>query len=256
MVVADVYDVLCDRIGASNRPRIHAAMEATTVEDWPFSFVNPNLVGIAGLALPAPGFYNQFLEDQCTYMQRTDGTLPPIDTNGLPFACGCTRTCAVPVHNQFVMTSCLCNNNDCSIQCASLQKSKLTTLLTKELINIRGRTGPGIFISDPDYLDFGFQFLTFEVNVSVQHGRLLLNEAFLSQKDVFDVRVKVVNYEPMSAPQEMQTSGLYHKAPPGDTNCAHCIPGWHWINQVMQCCDLEEGARCRTCKLWGTGDMR
>jgi hypothetical protein len=93
--------------------------------------------------------------------------------------------------------------------------------------------------------------LPIEVNVSVRHGRLLLNEAFLTQKDVFDVRIKVRNYAGFSQPPGPNTYGLYHVPLSGSTDCALCIRGWEWIDGKLVCCDTNP---CRSCKQWGTGD--
>ena len=158
----------------NDRPRIHAPMQAIAVEDWAFSFVNPDKVGFAGLALPEPVYYKEFVDQQCFFMQRDDGTRPPVDVNGLDQECGCTRQCAVPVHNQFSMTSCACNNDDCTLTCDTLQGTRLKALLGDRIKSIRGRQGPAIYLSDPDYLDFGFEFLPVEVNM-----RYGLEEALL-----------------------------------------------------------------------------
>ena len=80
----------------NDRPRISAPMEVLSIEDWPFSFINTKKIGLAGVAFPQPSFYSDFIDDQCFYMQRMDGSLPPTDTNGLPSTCGCSRICNMP----------------------------------------------------------------------------------------------------------------------------------------------------------------
>ena len=243
----------------NDRPRIHAPMQAIAVEDWAFSFVNPDQVGFAGLALPEPVYYKEFVDQQCFYMQRDDGTRPPVDVNGLDQECGCTRQCAVPVHNQFSMTSCACNNDDCTLTCDTLQGTRLKALLGDRIKSIRGRQGPAIYLSDPDYLDFGFEFLPVEVNISVQHGRVMLNEAFLSQKDILGVRIVPRYYAGLSNPLASSTRGLYHERTSGNTDCDLCVGGWHWVDGRMLCCDgveksLWRAGVCRACPYWGTGD--
>jgi hypothetical protein len=147
-------------------------------------------------------------------MQRQDGTSPPIDADGIPFSCLCSRTCSTdnagkPSYKQFTDTTCNCpTSDDCNYNCDLLQQSRLKQLMTANVGVLSGRRGPGIFLSDPDYLDNGFSALPFEVNISVVHGRVLLNEAFISQPDVFDVRIKVKNYPGFSNPQEVNTKGL------------------------------------------------
>jgi hypothetical protein len=57
-----VLDILSEAV--NDRPRIKSPLDANVIEDWPFSFINQDLIGTAGLALPAPKFYAQFLDDQ------------------------------------------------------------------------------------------------------------------------------------------------------------------------------------------------
>jgi len=63
----------------------------------------------------------------------------------------------------------------------------------------------GLFVSDPDYKDYGFSIMSFEVNLTCFHGRLFLNETFLQSKGVSAVRVQ---YKTWSNDQE--TRGLHY----------------------------------------------
>jgi hypothetical protein len=235
----------------NDRPRISAPMEVMSIEDWPFSFINTKLIGLAGVAFPQPQFYSKFVDAQCFFMQRMDGTLPPVDLDALPSTCGCSRYCDLPVHTQFSQTKCKCFDDDCNYECDTLQNKRLEALMASELKPKRGRIAPGIQISDPDYLDFGFAFLPIQVNISVQNGVVMLNEAFLTQKGVFDVRIKVRSFESFSANTGPDTKGLYHVPAPGNTACALCVEGWVWKEGKTVCCDVSP---CRSCPRWGNGD--
>ena len=126
------------------------------------------------------------------------------------------------------MTTCTCFNPDCTYKCNNLQRQRLEALMADELQPSRGRVGPGIEVSDPDYLDFGFEFLPIQVNISVRNGRVMLNEVFLSQKGVFDVRIKVRQFDGFSETMGPETKGLYHIPAPGNTACALCEEDWVW----------------------------
>jgi hypothetical protein len=128
--------------------------------------------------------------------------------------------------------------------------------------------GGGISISDPDYLDYGFLDMAFEVNISCLHGKIMLNEAFLQQRDLLSTRIKVLSYDGYGTESNKASTtgenigvGLYYRAE-GKTaaNCDFCAPGWIWKDGTVQCCensvasDLNSGISCRTCPKWGVGN--
>jgi hypothetical protein len=59
----------------------------------------------------------------------------------------------------------------------------------------------GLNVTDPDYLDFGFDARTITVNISCKHGRLFLNEEFLKTKDIVGKRI---HFKTWGASQELR----------------------------------------------------
>jgi hypothetical protein len=59
----------------------------------------------------------------------------------------------------------------------------------------------GLNVTDPDYLDFGFDARTITVNISCKHGRIFLNEEFLKTKGIAGTRIK---FKTWSSTQELR----------------------------------------------------
>mmetsp|Transcript_1394 Transcript_1394/g.3053 ORF Transcript_1394/g.3053 Transcript_1394/m.3053 type:complete len:3134 (-) Transcript_1394:67-9468(-) len=231
----------------NDRPRISSPAEVQLIEDWVFSFLNPDLLGTAGLSLPAPDWYQNFLVSECVYDKTKSGTT--FDPS-LGSSCGCFRVCTTPTV-QLSQVACSCTDTDCDLKCGDKQVATVASILRSNLIQpsyTYGRIGDPIILSDPDYRDFGFLEIQMELNISCNHGRLLLNEAFLSQRDVLGVRIKVQNYPGLGV-QSSTSPGLYYT--PVGSACNPCDLGWRWQNGLVVCCDVEP---CRHCAMWGVGN--
>jgi hypothetical protein len=248
----------------NDRPKITAPSSILAVEDMPFSFLNFNLLPLAGLSLPLPGFYKTFLLDQCKFDNSIPNKIYDIQQGA---ACLCYRDCNQPL-NQFNDFSCACVSEDCMVLCSQQTKDTAVTQVTKHIERVPRMIGEGISISDPDYLDYGFLDMAFEVNVSCLHGKIMLNEAFLQQRDLLSTRIKVLSYDGHGTESTQPSTrgenigvGLYYK-PSGKTagNCDFCTTGWIWNNGIVQCCEnsqspeLSSGSDCRTCPKWGVGN--
>jgi hypothetical protein len=240
----------------NDRPAISAPLNILAVEDWPFSFLNLERIALAGLSLPTLPFYSSFLEAQCAYNKnRPDKTY---DESMGGAVCLCYRTCLDPL-KQFGDLGCSCANDDCDVQCAQKLQSMIAAEVAKNIQLSPRRIGEGIFISDPDNTDYGFLNMEFRMNISCKHGRLLLNEAFLQQRDMLSTRIKVLNYQGFGVQSETPSRkgenigvGLYYQ--PNEKNaadCEFCPNGWIWMDGKVQCTDTTP---FRICPMWGVGN--
>ena len=234
----------------NNPPSIIAPYNILAVEDMSFSFLNLQLLAQAGFSLPAPEFFVAYLENQCQY----DINLPDKKfDDSMGATCLCYRTCQNPLL-QFTDFSCSCANPDCDVLCdqdteqLAVKESNANIVLTPRLI------GTGISITDPDYSDYGFLNMDFSLNISCLHGRILLNEAFLQQRDMLSTRIKILNYQGYGVAStnpsisENMGVGLYYLT--HGTECDFCATGWTWVSGIVQCCDPS----CRVCPMWGVGN--
>jgi hypothetical protein len=247
----------------NDRPKITAPRSILAVEDLPFSFLNFKLLPLAGLSLPHPDFYENFLVGQCKFDKKAPNKIYDI-TQGA--ACLCYRECNQPL-NQFNDFSCSCVSDDCEVLCSRQTQELAAEQVTKNIAKTPRMIGDGISISDPDYLDYGFLDMAFEVNISCLHGKIMLNEAFLQQRDLLSTRIKVLSYDGYGteSPQPSTTGenigvGLYYS--PLDKSaedCDFCSSGWLWKDGIVQCCEKTSSASnsesyCRTCPKWGVGN--